>query len=104
MSWEITMHTLPDDGQDSAGIDLPPDLSSSVLLDSLSELAARHFASTAEAIEAVLRAISEQIGARSSFLTRITRSIEHSEVLAAFNAPDGCGVLAGSILELPQTF
>ena len=74
------------------------------LLDGLGALAARQFASTADAIDAVLRAISEQTGVRSSFLTRITRGTGRSEVLAAFNAPDGCDVRPGVVLSLPQTF
>lgn len=98
------MQPLPDQGRDSAGIQPTSDEPSILLLDSLSELAARHFASTAEAIEAVLRAVSEHLGTRSSFLTRITRTTERSEVVAAFNAPDGCDIVAGSVLELPQTF
>ena len=48
--------------------------------------------------------LDEQIGTRSSFLTRITRDIEQSEVLAAFNAPNGCDIVPGSVLALPQTF
>jgi hypothetical protein len=104
MYGEVTMQPLLDQGRSSAGDEPSSEDPSILLLDSLSELAARHFASTAEAIEAVLRAICEHMGTRSSFLTRITRNIGQSEVLAAFNAPDGCGIVAGSVLQLPQTF
>ena len=75
-----------------------------LLLAGLGTLAARRFTSTAEAVDAILRAIAEQTGVRSSFLTRITRDTGQSEVLAAFNAPGGCDVRSGDVLELPQTF
>ena len=73
-------------------------------LGGLSELAARSFASTEEAMAAILRLIIEQFGMRTSFLTRITRELGRSEVLAAHNRPGGCDIAPGSLLELPLTF
>ena len=73
-------------------------------LGGLSELAARSFASTEEAMASILLLIVEQFGMRTSFLTRITRELGRSEVLAALNRPGGCDVAPGSLLELPLTF
>ncbi len=73
-------------------------------LGGLSELAARSFVSTEEAMAAILLLIVEQFGMRTSFLTRITRELGRSEVLAAYNRPGGCDVAPGSLLELPLTF
>ncbi len=98
------MRALPDRGLDSPDRGTASGSGSVRLLDGLSALAARCFASTDEAIGAVVRAVADQTGARSSFLTRITRDAGRSEVLAAFNAPDGCDVKAGAVLALPQTF
>ena len=98
------MSALPDRGLDFPDKGTASDSGSVRLLDGLSELAARRFTSTEEAVGVVLSAISEQVGTRSSFLTRITRDAERSEILAAFNAPGGCDVPAGVVLALPQTF
>ncbi len=73
-------------------------------LGGLSELAARSFASTEEAMASILLLIVEQFGMRTSFLTRITRELGQSEVLAAHNRPGGCDVAPGAVLELPLTF
>ncbi len=73
-------------------------------LEGLSELAARSFASSEEATEAVLRLIADQVGARSTFLSRIATGEGRSNVLAAYNALDGCAVVPGAVLPLPQTF
>ncbi len=73
-------------------------------LGGLSELAARSFVSTEEAMAAILLLIVDQFGMRTSFLTRITRELGRSEVLAALNRPGGCDVAPGSLLELPLTF
>ena len=101
VSGEAAMRVLLDRGPDPVE---PGAVSEGALLDGLGVLAARQFASTADAIDAVLRAISEQTGVRSSFLTRITRDAGRSEAIAAFNAPGGCDVPAGVVLALPQTF
>ena len=70
----------------------------------LAALTARGFASTEEATAAVLRLIAEQVGVRSSFLSRVSRQTVRLEVLAAHNAPGGSDVVAGSTTPLPQTF
>ena len=73
-------------------------------LSGLSELAGRSFASNREAVEAILQLITEQLGLRSSFLTRITREAGRKEVLTAYNSAGGSDVQEGVLLELPQTF
>ena len=75
-----------------------------VYLDGLSALAARSFPTTRAAIDAALRLLVDQLGMRSSFLTRIAREERRHEVLAAHNEPGGCDVAVGDVLELPQTF
>ena len=77
-------------------------------LASLASLARTSFASSDDAISAVLRQVTKQVGTRTSYLTRIAReagrSAGRSEVVAAHNLPGGCGVVAGDILDLPLTF
>ena len=73
-------------------------------LSGLSELAGRSFASTQEAVEAILRLIVNQLGLRSSFLTHISREECQKEILVAHNLVDGSDIQSGVSLELPQTF
>ena len=73
-------------------------------LGGLSELAGRSFDSVEEATLALLQLLSEQLGMRSAFLTRITPEENRNEVVASHNAPDGCGILAGAVLPLSGTF
>ena len=73
-------------------------------LGGLSELAGRSFDSAQEAREALLRLISEQLGMRSAFLTRITSGENRNEVVASHNAPGGCGIPIGAVLPLSGTF
>ena len=73
-------------------------------LGGLSELAGRSFGSAEEAGEAILRLISEQLGMRSAFLTRITLKENRNEVVASHNAPGGCGIPVGAVLPLSGTF
>jgi hypothetical protein len=73
-------------------------------LESLSDLAAQSFATTSDATDAILRAITDQLGMRTSWVSRIDRRIDESLVLAAHNEPGGCGVAAGARLPLPDTF
>lgn len=73
-------------------------------LDGLAALAARGFASTSEATEAVLRLVAAELGTRTSFLSRVDRDNERFEILAAFNAPGGCDLAPGAVLPLPQTY
>ena len=80
------------------------DQDNGVYLRGLSELAGRSFASTTEALGATLELIVDQLGLRSSFVTRINRETYQNEVIAAYNVPGGCDVPAKALLELPQTF
>lgn len=73
-------------------------------LGGLSELAGRSFDSVEEEREALLQLLSEQLGMRSAFLTRITPEENLNEVVASHNAPDGCGIPVGAVLPLSGTF
>jgi hypothetical protein len=73
-------------------------------LGSLSALAARSFASTSELVDAILSLISDQLGLRTSFLTNITVTENRNRVVAAYNRPGGCGIVADSDLPLEDTF
>ncbi len=73
-------------------------------LRSLSELAGRSFASTQEAIEAILGLIVNQLGLRSSFLARTSCQECQNEVLIAQNLAGGSDVQQGTLLKLPQTY
>ena len=73
-------------------------------LGDLSELAGRSFDSVEEAREALLQLLSEQLGMRSAFLTRITPEENRNEVMVAYNASDGCGIPGGAVLPLSGTF
>ena len=73
-------------------------------LGGLSELAGRSFGSAEEARQALLRLISEQLGMRSAFLTHVTPEENRNEIVASYNAPDGCGIPVGAVLPLWGTF
>ena len=73
-------------------------------LGGLSEFAGRSFDSVEEARKTLLQLLSEQLGLRSAFLTRITPEENRNEVVAAYNAPDGCGISTGAVLPLSGTF
>ncbi len=77
---------------------------SPVYLGDLSELAGRSFDSVEEAREAFLQLLSEQLGMRSAFLTRIMPEENRNEVVASHNAPDGCSIPVGTVLPLSGTF
>lgn len=70
----------------------------------LSELAGRSFVSTQETLEAILQLIVDQLGLRSSFLTRISCEQCQSEVIVARNLAGGSDVQPGTLLELPGTY
>ncbi len=82
----------------------PPPQNATPDLRPLAALAARSFASTAEATQAVLAAITAQLGLRTSFLTRTTPADGRNRVLAAHNEPGGSGIVAGADLSLDDTF
>lgn len=70
----------------------------------LSALAATSFPSTAALIDAILALITEQLGLRTSFLTQITPAANCNHVLAVYNQPHGCDLVAGIDLPLEDTF
>lgn len=73
-------------------------------LDRLAALAGQSFASNQAARQATLRLIADQLGMRTSYLSRITPTAGCSEILAAYNTPGGCEVAAATSLTLPDTF
>ena len=73
-------------------------------LGGLSELAGRSFTSVEDSTGAILRLLSDQLVMRSAFLTRITPADDRNEVIAAYNAPDGCNIPAGAVFPLAGTF
>jgi DNA-binding GntR family transcriptional regulator len=70
-------------------------------LRALSHLSARSFGSSDEAISAILALLAEQTGMRSAFLSRF-----ESDRLAIVADHDhsGCGIRAGTILQLEDAF
>ena len=84
----------------------PPDqpTHANTYLSNLSELAGHSFASTQEAVEAILRLIVDRLGLRSSFLTRIDQEECQHEVVMAQNLAGGSDIQAGVVMELSQTF
>lgn len=73
-------------------------------LDGLAGLAARSFASTAVATAAILALVTEQLGLRTSFLTRFDLAGGRTTVLATHHRPGGCVIAAGTELPLANTF
>ncbi len=70
-------------------------------LHSLSRLAGRSFASTEEATRAILRLITQNLGMRTSLLTRVVAGEGRAEVIAVESEPGGCGAFPAS-LELSE--
>jgi hypothetical protein len=70
----------------------------------LSELSARSFASTSEALGAVLKLIVNQLRLRSSFVTHIDRKEGQNKVLLSYNAPGSSDIPTEALLELADTF
>ncbi len=73
-------------------------------LGALSEFAARSYATSEDAIDAVLTLLSEQFGMRTSFLARISQDDSQFTLLATHNEPGGCQLVAGESVDLPQTY
>lgn len=76
----------------------------STFLAGLSSLAGRSFASTDETIAAVLELLVEQLGMRSSFVSRIDRAAGRFELVASHNADGGCGIPPSGDVPLQDTF
>ena len=72
-------------------------------LAALSALTAHRYASTADAVAAVLAFLAERLRMRTSYLTRIDRETERMEVLAAHN-PDRSGMDAGAVRPLADAY
>jgi hypothetical protein len=89
--------SVPDSSQPARNA--PP-----LYLDSLSILAAKSFPSTDTLIEAILALITEQSGLRTSFLTHITPQENRNRIVAVYNQPNGCDLVAGADLPLEDTF
>lgn len=70
----------------------------------LPEVTGRGYDSTRELQEAVLGLLAKQLDMRSCLLARTTREGGRHEVLAAYNLPGGCDIVAGDVFELRQTF
>ena len=73
-------------------------------IDALARLTAQSFSSLDDAMTTIVDFVAEQVGTRSSFLSRIDPDAGTLEVLVAYNAADGCAVNPGEIIPLPQTF
>ena len=73
-------------------------------LGSLSHLAARSFSSTDALVDAVLSLIAVQLGLRTSFLTHITLAEKRNHVIAVYNQPGGCDIVADTDIPLEDTF
>lgn len=73
-------------------------------LGQLSTLAARSFATYEEAVDAVLTAITDLVGARTSYVTRISTEKQELEVRIARNLPGGSQIMAGDRVALEDTY
>lgn len=73
-------------------------------LDRLSTLAGQSFGSGHAARTATLRLVADQLGMRTSYVSRITPASGAAEIVAAYNADGGCAVAADTSLALPDTF
>lgn len=76
----------------------------SSFLSGLSALAGRSFTSTDETIAAVLALLVEQLGMRSSFVSRIDRAAGRFELVASHKAVGGCGIPPTGAVPLQDTF
>ena len=72
-------------------------------LAALSALTAHRYASTDDAVAAVLAFLVERLGMRTSYLTWIDRAAERMEVVAAHN-PGQSGMAAGAVRPLRDVY
>src|SRR5437868_3827484 len=77
---------------------------SDTYLHELSALAGHSFASTSEAIDAILQTIVGQLGLRTSFLSRISTANNRFEIRAVYNTPGGCDFTVHSVHALTDTY
>ncbi len=73
-------------------------------LSGLSGFAAKGFESPWKTIEAILEAVVEQLGMRTSFLSHIEREGGRFRVLASHNRPGGWGMEPGDAVGLSDSF
>ena len=78
------------------------DVDTAAYLDTLSRVGQRRFASTHEAMAAILRLLVEQLRMRTSLIARATGEADRFEVVAVYSEPDGCALAEGSVLRLPH--
>jgi signal transduction histidine kinase len=70
----------------------------------LSALSAHSYASAEEAAAAILQLITDLLGMRTSYFTRLLPTEGQLEILAAYSTPGGCAITAGDIYSVPETF
>jgi PAS domain S-box-containing protein len=76
---------------------------STPLIRGLSALAAPSYASADAAAAAIVQLITDQLGMRTSYLTRLLPEGK-LEILAAYSAPEGCVLTVGAMYSVPETF
>lgn len=81
-----------------------PDLRDEAYIDALSRLTAESFATLDDATTTIVNFVAEQVGTRSSFLSRIDAEAGTLELLVAYNAAGGCALNQGEVIPLPRTF
>lgn len=74
------------------------------MLDHLSALAGRSYATTAEAAEAILKLLANQLQMRTTYLSQIDRDAGRVLIQYAYNAVGGCGVVPGAAFPLEDTY
>lgn len=73
-------------------------------LGKLAAVAGRRFATTDEAVAAILALIVAQLGLRTSFLARADPAAGSFAVLASHNAPGGCAIVVGDAAPLADHY
>jgi hypothetical protein len=73
-------------------------------IDLLSALSVRSFASTEEALDALLALLADQLGVRTSFASELSRDDGLFTVLAAHEEVGGIELAPGTVRPLPLTF
>ncbi len=62
------------------------------------------YRTTSDATDAVLRAVAQLLGMRTTWISRIERSASEAFVVASLNEAGGCGVTAGAVLPAQDTY
>jgi hypothetical protein len=82
----------------------PEPNTSASLLAGLSSLAGRGYRTSEGATEAILTLIADQLGMRTTHLSRFVPASDDVLVVSSFNEAGGCDVVAGSAFELEDTY